>query len=557
MRYKLLFAIIITIVINNKPASAQTNKNTAPPAINKDKIARPKLVVGIVIDQMRWDYQYKFYDLYKAGGFKRLLNNGFSCDNTMLPYLPSVTASGHACIYTGTVPAINGITGNNWFDNNLQKMVYCTEDDNDSIKTVGSKTKDAGRMSPQNVLSTTITDELRLASNFHSKVIGLSIKDRGAIIPAGHAANGAYWYDGKTGKFITSTYYRNTLPAWVEHFNDRKIPDSLYNLNWNIKLPDSIYRKYCDNDENVYETKLGGRTSFPYATSQFAGKDYSKISGTPYGNTMLNELAKLSIDAEQLGKNDYTDFLCVSFSSTDYVGHAFGPDSWELMDTYIRLDETLANLINYLDKKVGVNQYSLFLTAYHAGAHIPEYLQKHHISAGRMDDDNIKKDLNAYLLKEYKQNNLISTVNEFEIHLNHPLIDSLKLDIVAIKATIIRYLLTKDYVLNVVDKQETAMASIPSRIKEMVINSYNPARSGDLQIINKNGVIDAGETGMTHGVWNTYDTHIPLLFYGWGINTGHLVRETSMTDIATTIASLLHIQMPSGSIGKVIDEALK
>ena len=245
MKYKLLLfitfaigAFSISILAQNKKTPT-TNKVEA--VNNTDKIARPKLMVGIVVDQMRWDYLYRFYDLYKTGGFKRLMNKGYSCDNTMVPYLPTVTACGHTCIYTGSVPAIHGITGNNWFDNKIQKSVYCTEDNNDSVKTVGSCTVDAGRMSPQNVLVTTITDELRLASNFQSKVIGLSIKDRGAIIPAGHAANGAYWYDGKTGNFISSTYYIKELPEWMQDFNKRKLTDSLYNLNWNTLLPSSVY----------------------------------------------------------------------------------------------------------------------------------------------------------------------------------------------------------------------------------------------------------------------------------------------------------------------------
>ena len=415
MKYKLL--LITTFILtsfantllaqNKKPASQNSNVVVA----SNDKLARPKLVVGIVIDQMRWDYLYRFYDLYKTGGFKRLMNKGYSCDNTMVPYLPTVTACGHTCVYTGSVPAIHGITGNNWFDNKTQKSVYCTEDNNDTIKTIGSNTVDAGRMSPQNILVTTITDELRLASNFQSKVIGISIKDRGAIIPAGHAANAAYWYDGKSGNFISSSYYMKELPEWMQAFNKRKITDSLYNLNWNTIMPASVYNKYCDSDENLYESKLAGRTSFPYNLSQFSGKDYSKISGTPFGNNLLFEAAKATISAEQLGKKEATDFICISFSSTDYVGHGFGPNSWELLDTYIRMDEILNNLLQYLDKTIGENQYSLFLTSDHAGAHVPEFLQKHRINGGRMDDGDIKKDLVTLMKSRYDNSKIINAVN--------------------------------------------------------------------------------------------------------------------------------------------------
>lgn len=521
-------------------------------------VQRPKLVVGIVVDQMRWDYLYRFYDLYKAnGGFKKLLGEGFSCDNTFVPYLPTVTACGHTCVYTGSVPAIHGITGNNWFDNNLQRPVYCVEDK--SVQTVGSSSVAEGQMSPNNVFVTTITDELRLATNFRSKVIGISMKDRGAIIPAGHSANAAYWYDGKSGNFITSTYYTKDLPDWMKALNNKKLVDSFYAKDWNTVLPKEVYEKYCDTDDNAYEAKPFGRNALtmPYDLKQFQGKDYSKITVTPYANDLLLELAKANISSEHLGKNDVTDFLAVSFSSPDYVGHSFGPNSWELLDTYVRLDETLGQLFDYLDKTIGKDQYTVFLTADHSGAHIPEFLAKHNIPGGRWDDGEITKDLNDYLKKQFGQSNLINAVMEHDVYINHPIIDSLKLDEKNIQQSIVQYLLKKDIVLNVVDKHHAAEATIPAKIREMVVNGYNPQRSGDLQIIMKTGVMDAGKVGMSHGVWNPYDSHIPLVFYGWGIKHGSLNRETYMTDISATIASLLHIQMPSGCIGKTITEVMK
>ena len=533
---------------------AQRSQPAAPAAT----IARPKLVVGIVIDQMRWDYLYRFYDVYKPnGGFKRLLGEGFSCDNTLVPYLPTVTACGHSCVYTGSVPAIHGITGNDWFDNNLQKTVYCVEDKN--VQTVGSTTVAAGQMSPENLWVTTITDELRLATNFHSKVIGISMKDRGAILPAGHSANAAYWYDGKSGNFITSTYYMNALPDWMQQFNNRKLTDSLYNKGWNLSLPKETYEKYCDTDDNAYETKAFGKDALtmPYDLTQYKDKDFSKILSTPYGNTILGQLAQQVVASEQMGKHDVTDFLAVSFSSTDYVGHAFGPNSWELLDTYARLDSTLGSLFAYLDKTVGAGQYTVFLTADHAGAHVPEFLQKHHIPAGRMADGNIADNLDDYLKARFGQAKLINAVNEYDIYLNHPLIDSLKLDEAAIKKVVTQYLLKKNEVLQVVDKRLAADAPLPKVLREMIANGYNATRSGDLQIINKTGVMDAAKTGMSHGVWNTYDAHIPLVWYGWGIKHGSTTKETYMTDISATVAGLLHIQMPSGNIGHVIEEVKK
>jgi predicted AlkP superfamily pyrophosphatase or phosphodiesterase len=551
---KIILSVSFCAAVFVGNAQQSSNKN----AVNNN-YSQPKLVVGIVVDQMRWDYLYRFYDVYKTtGGFKRLLNDGFSCDNTLVPYLPTVTACGHACVYTGSVPAIHGITNNQWFDNNLQKLIYCVEDK--STQTVGSSSVEEGRMSPVNLFTTTVTDELRLASNFKNKVIGISIKDRGAILPAGHAANAAYWFDGKSGNFISSTYYMNQLPQWVQQFNDRKLPDSLFNLNWNLRLPKQVYEKYCDDESNSYTSAVFGedQLSFPYNLQKYKNKNYGKLASTPYGNGIVAELAKATIANENLGNNSVTDFLAVSFSSTDYIGHSFGPNSWELLDTYIRLDETLDNFFDYLDKKMGKNNYTVFLTADHAGAHISEFLQKHKIPAGRWSDGDIKKELNEYLQQQFKIEKLVSAVEEFDVYLNHPLIDSLQLNEKNIQQSIVKYLLKKDdKVLTVVDKPHAAEVTVPAALREMIVNGYNPQRSGDLQIITKTGIMDAGKTGMSHGAWNAYDSHIPLLFYGWGIKRGSLNREVYMTDIAPTIAALLHIQMPSGNIGKVITEVMK
>jgi hypothetical protein len=307
----LFISLLFSVISNAQQPSADTSANKG--------IAGPKLVVGIVIDQMRWDYLYRYYDLYKAeGGFKRMLNNGFSCENTFIPYTPTVTAAGHACVYTGSVPAINGITGNTWYDRLLNRTVYCTEDSN--VETVGSA--QGGRMSPRNMITTTVGDELKLATNFKSKVIGIAIKDRGAILPAGHSADGVYWYDSKTGDFITSTYYTKTLPKWVQAFNNRKVADSLYKLNWNLFLPKETYPLYSTADKVDYEYRPFGEeyTSFPYNVSQFAGKDYGKIAVTPYGNTLTIAMAEAAVTAEKLGKSAGTDLLAVSFLWPQFLG---------------------------------------------------------------------------------------------------------------------------------------------------------------------------------------------------------------------------------------------
>lgn len=520
-------------------------------------VQRPKLVVGIVIDQMRWDYLYRFNSLFAAnGGFKRMMGEGFTSNNTLIPYAPTVTACGHTCVYTGSVPAIHGITGNNWWDNQLMRNVYCSEDK--TVTSVGTTT-DAGQMSPKNMLTTTVCDELRLATNFKSKVIGVAIKDRGSILPAGHSANAAYWYDSKTGDFITSSYYMNELPAWVNQFNKRKIVDSFYQIGWKTVLNKSVYTDYATEDIKAYEATPFGKeiNAFPYDLSKFKGKDYGKIATTPYGNSLTVEMAKAAVINEKLGKGDATDFLAVSFSSPDYIGHSFGPNSWEMVDDYVRLDADLGKLLSFLDASVGKNQYTVFLTADHAVAHVPGFMKEHKLPGGLFDDNTTRKELNDQIKEKFGVTTAIENFYNYQVTLNHNKIDSAKADIDAIKRLIIAGLLKKEAVANAVETSKIMSSTLNKTQREMFANGYYPNRCGDIQIILKPGYIEGGSTGTTHGLWAPYDAHIPLLFYGWGIKKGSTNKENYMTDIAPTIAALLNIQMPSGSVGKVIEEAIK
>jgi predicted AlkP superfamily pyrophosphatase or phosphodiesterase len=543
MRFVFSFLLILCSV----QISAQ--KTTAnPPNAN---LPRPKLVVGIMVDQMRWDYLYRYYDRYAAnGGFKRMLNQGMSCENAFINYAPTVTACGHTTVYTGTVPAVHGITGNAWFDNELKRIVYCSEDK--TVKTVGS-TSTAGEMSPRNMLTTTICDELRLATNFRSKVIGIAIKDRGGILPAGHSANAAFWYDGRTGSWITSTYYMNDLPQWVKSFNDKKHVDAFYEKGWSTVYPINTYVQ-STKDENVYEGKPFGvdQKNFPYNLKQFVGKNYGAISSTPYGNTLTMMLAKEAIANEALGKDAITDFLAVSFSSSDYIGHAFGPNSIEAEDGFLRLDKDLGELFDYLDKTVGKGQYVSFLTADHGVAHVPGFSTEHKLPGGVVDDNKMVSDLNQQLKTVYGRENLVLSSYNYQVTLNNHIIDSAKLDRSAIVKTIIKYAKGIKGVDRVFEIDELAEQPMPVLIKERLANGWHPKRSGDIQIMFTPGWIDGGPTGTTHGLWNPYDSHIPLLWYGWGIKPGKSNKEVNMTDIAPTVAALLRIQMPSGCVGKPI-----
>ncbi len=519
-------------------------------------IPRPKLIVGIVVDQMRWDYLYRYYDRYAVnGGFKRMLNQGFSCENTLIPYTPTYTGCGHSSIYTGSVPAINGITGNFWWDREQMRSVYCTEDK--TVNTVGSSSA-LGKQSPRNMLTTTICDELRMATNYKSKVVGISIKDRGGILPAGHSANAAYWYDNTVGDWITSTYYMNELPKWVNDFNNLKLVDKYYKQGWNLLYPATTYIN-STADEKSYETKTLGSNKFPYdSMKKYVGKDYSKISTTPMGNSLTAEFVKASITAEQLGADNITDFLAVSFSSPDYIGHSFGPNSIEAEDGFLRLDKELGSLLDFLDSKVGKGQYTIFLSADHGVAHIPEYMKENKIPGGRIFMNDVTKQLNKVLNEKYKISNVVVYDDNYQIALNHPSIDSAKLDTEEIAYFIVRYLSKDSAIARIFPLERLNEVPLPATIRTMMNNGYYKKRSGDIQFILKPNYIDSwSNTGTTHGLWNPYDTHIPLLWYGWGIKQGKTNRETYMTDIAPTIAAMLRIQAPNGSVGHVITELIK
>jgi predicted AlkP superfamily pyrophosphatase or phosphodiesterase len=551
---KRLFLSLITCLALSASVQAQQSGKTAA----EQGLQRPKLVIGIMVDQMRWDYLYRFQPIFKAnGGFKRMMGEGYSCENTLIPYTPTVTACGHTAVYTGSMPSIHGITGNTWWDNQLMRNVYCSEDK--TVKGVGGKSEEDGQMSPKNMLTTSICDELRLSTNFKSKVIGVALKDRGSILPAGHSANAAYWYEGKSGNFITSTYYMNQLPEWVNRFNDRKLVDSLYTLGWNTALPKEVYSQYATADVKDYESKPFGKdaTGFPYDLSKLIGKDFSKISSTPFGNTLTAEMAKAAVIAEKLGKGEATDFLAVSFSSPDYIGHSFGPNSWETVDGYARLDEELGKFFAFLDATIGKNQYTAFLTADHAVAHIPGFMKENKLPGGIIDDMGMMKTMNAQLKEKTGIENTIVSIQNYQIYLNHPKLDSAKMDDAPIKKWISQYVKKNEAVANAFPTDEIMTTPLNKTLREMLASGFNPRRSGDIQIILKPGYFDGSPTGTTHGAWYPYDAHIPLLFYGWGIKKGKTHRETYMTDIAATVAALLNIQMPSGSVGKVIEEVLK
>ncbi|TDG35035.1 alkaline phosphatase family protein [Pedobacter changchengzhani] len=542
------FLILLLLIASSFAVQAQKAK------VTDNTLPKPKLVVGIVIDQMRWDYLYRFYDRYGETGFKRLLKQGFSCENTLINYIPSVTAVGHSTIYTGSVPAIHGITDNNWIDRASGKSVYCTSDS--AVQSVGTTGK-SGQMSPRNLLASTITDELAIASNFQSKIVGVSLKDRASILPAGHTPTAAFWLDDDSGNFITSSYYMQQLPKWVNDFNQAKHIDKLIAKDWHTLYPIETYTQSLP-DNAIWEGKFKGETEsiFPHLISSVYKNSREDFRDTPFGNTLTLEFAKATLDAYQLGKGSATDFLAINCASTDYVGHMYGPNSVEVEDVYLRLDKDLGAFFDALDKKVGKGNYTVFLTADHGASNSIKFNQAHKIPSENVNTGAIRASLNEYLKGKFDVEKLVTRVSSYQVYYNADLIDKKKLDYNLVKQESINFLRKQPGISFAVDLDNIQAASIPNYIKERIINGYNYKRSGDVQIISDPGWFSGGSTGTTHGLYGPTDTHIPLIFMGWGIKHGATNRETYMTDIAPTVAAFLHIQMPNGAIGKPIVEVL-
>jgi predicted AlkP superfamily pyrophosphatase or phosphodiesterase len=517
---------------------------------------QPKLVVGIVVDQMRWDFLYRFKHQYTANGFNRLLNKGFSANNCLIPFTPTYTAPGHTCVFTGSVPAIHGIVGNAWYNRTLQKDWYCTQDT--TVTGVGTSSR-AGQNSPRNLKVTTVTDELRISNNNKSRVFGIALKDRGSILPAGFTANAAYWYEA--GKWITSSFYMNTLPTWVTNFNNANKVDAYLKTDWELQ-PNTDY-SLSTADNKAYESVIKtdpNETVFPHLTSKFSEKEkYESFRTTPDANSFTIDFAQALIDNEKLGtsNNGYADFLTLSFSAPDYIGHTFGPNSVEIQDTYLKLDKDLANFFTYLDKKIGAGQYTIMLTADHGVAHVPGFLAENKINGATINDTEFDNGINKLIAEKYGIKNIVQNSSNYQVYLNKNAITTANANFAEVKQTIVNYLRTQANIALAFDLENAEQATIPQPIKQMVINGYDHSRSGDIQIVLNPGYFEGRTRGTSHGLWSPYDAHIPCLFYGWGIQPGQTNKEVYMTDIAPTIAALLKIQMPNGSVGKVITEALK
>lgn len=545
---KKMFLVGIIFIASMALTQAQT-EGTAKGA------KKPKLVVGIVVDQMRQEYLYKFEERYVEGGFKRLMQEGFVMKNGHYNYIPTYTGPGHASVYTGSTPATHGIIGNDWYVRELDRSIYCAEDS--MVAAVGGTEKN-GKISPRNMLTTTITDELRFASNKRSKTIGIAIKDRGAALPAGNLGD-AYWYDAETGEFMTSGYYTEQLPGWVIDFNNRRLPGKYLSENWEPLMPLDTYKQSI-TDNNDFESPFTGRetTSFPYELSALMKNNggFGLISSTPFGNSLTLDMAYAALEGEQLGKREETDFLAISFSSPDYIGHRFGPSSIEVEDNYLRLDRELAEFFEHLDQEFGEGEYLVFLTADHGVAEVVNYMKSENVPAGSLDTKSVLTQLKDFTNQQYGEGHWILNYSNDQIFLNRELMTKKGFDVEKIQREIAEFLLRFEGI------KETYTASDMKRLeynngrKHLLQMGYNHKASGDVMVVMEPAWLTNSTRGTTHGSGYTYDTHVPIIFYGWNIKAGNSAKYATVTDIAPTLAMLLKTRLPNGATGEPILEVL-
>ena len=521
-------------------------------------VKKPKLVIGIVIDQMRYDYLTRFADRYGEGGFNRILKNGFSLENAHYNFIPTYTAVGHASIYAGTSPSNHGVISNNWYDKVLKKSIYCVDDAN--YKTVGNDGL-IGQKSPHRLYTTTVADQLQLAQNMQGKTIGIAIKDRSAILPVGHTASAAYWYDaGNKNQWITSSFYMEELPDWVKEFNGNNKADDYLNQTWETLYDIKTYTQ-SRADDNVYENNLNGQIKpvFPKDLKKLREQNdnFSLIKTIPAGNTYTVDFAKAVIKGEQLGKSEFTDFLAVSFSSTDYVGHRYGVASVEIEDTYLRLDKDLAHFFNFLDTEVGKENYTLFLTADHAAVHVPSYLQSLKIPAHYISTKKLKKFLSDITQKYFNSKELIENVSNYQIFLDQEKIEALGFNKNTVAQRLADEVLSFDKIYKAVTARTLQTTNFTEGIMHALQQGYNPKFSGDVLMIPYPATLNYSRKGTSHGSGYSYDTHVPVIFYGNGIKKGASKKTYKIIDIAPTISNLMKIEAPNGTSGEIIEEVLK
>lgn len=513
----------------------------------------PKLVVGIVVDQMRYDYLYRYWDKYGEDGFKRMLKEGFSFDHTHFNYAPTFTGPGHASVYTGTTPSVHGIIENRWFDRDMGRTTYVTEDQD--MQTVGSNS-DEGKMSPRYLMATTIGDELRLHTKMESKVVGVSLKDRGSILPAGHTGD-AYWFDYEQGRIITSTWYHDELPTWVQEFNDLDLVGKYLSRPWKPLLPLEDYSESAEKNEPAAAFPGQESAEFPHnlpeITSQ-AGRGV--LAETPFGDELVLKLARAAIYGESLGKRNVTDLLAIGLSSPDHIGHRFGPASREVQDTFLRLDRQIAYFLEMLDEQFGTENVVVFLTSDHGASHVPVYLQQKNIPAGYFSQVDADQQLRCHLKSIYGMDP-VQEFRRYQVYLNRELIAEQGLSLEDIQQETARFLPGLEGIREAITSKNLSAGDFNEPFRKLIQRGYYPVRSGDVLYWLDLNWMRERTSGTTHGSPYSYDTRAPLLWYGWDIPAGRTTKPVHITDIASTLAIILNTPYPNGNIGNPMNHMMR
>ena len=523
----------------------------------QNDVPKPKLVVGIVVDQMRYDYLNKFSEHFTEGGFHRIINEGFSCENNYLNYAPTLTGPGHAAIYTGTTPSNHGILSNSWYDNTTGEAVYCVYDP--SVEPIGTGSR-IERKSPKQLLVNTIGDVNRQETAMKGKTISISMKDRAAVLAGGHTANAAYWFKGKEqGHWISSSFYLEKLPRWVTTFNDTKQLDS-YMEEWK---PLNNIETYTQSgpDDRPFERGFKGKEAptFPYnlTTLSEANGGFDILKSTPFGNSYTLDFAAAALRGEQLGRDAHTDFLLISLSSSDYIGHNFGVNSKEIQDTFIRLDRDIEKFLIALDAHLGKGNYTLFLTSDHGATENPNYLIENDRPGGYFKEGIFRNALKEFVYERYGTTKIINNVSGNQVYLNKELMTAMKLIHSEVEVAIEQFISKQPQIETVITRTQLLNEKITEGLEELMQNGFHAKRSGDVLYMLKPSVVVYAETGSDHGSGYEHDTHIPLLFYGLGIAKGSSSKKTLTIDSAPTIATLLKIAFPNGATGSPIIEVLE
>jgi predicted AlkP superfamily pyrophosphatase or phosphodiesterase len=513
----------------------------------------PKLVVAIVVDQLRYDYLERFNDQFGKGGFRLLMEEGAFLTSAHYNYAPTVTGPGHATILSGAPPSVHGIIGNDWFDKRTGKNLNCVADPD--VEGVGAQGNSAKR-SPRNFIGSNLADEMRL--RFRSKVVGLSLKDRGAILPAGKKPAGAYWFDSPSGSFITSTHYTSELPKWVVDFNARKLPASFIGQTWKRLLPESAYQ-WADELPGEGATAGDRSKTFDHILRLSSAEGFETIVPTPFGNQLLVEFAQAAIEGEQLGRGTNPDLLCISFSSPDAAGHIFGPYSQEVQDIALRLDQQLETLFAHLDRRIGLSNVVIVLTADHGVAPAPEFAAAQGLDGSRVDATALMGDLFSTLETRFGAGKffLSRQMHDGVLYFDHRALRERGIDPELLAAAIRDWALETGHFQAAFTRAQLLDGRAPGTLGQLVLNGFHAERGGDVVLVKKPFQLSGpASVGTTHGSPYSYDTHVPVLFFGVGFKAGRYADKFAVTDIAPTLSAALRLSPPSGNTGTPLTKIL-